>query len=296
MPRNGSGTYSRSTGIYSGTTSWAQTRDAPRKIRADDHDTHDQDIADALTASLTKDGQTTPTANLPMGGFLHTNVADATARTNYAKVSQVQDTGYVWGGTTGGSSTVYTMSVTPAVTAYVAGLVIRGKMHVTCGAAPTINVNAVGAKTIKKLDGRALFAGELIVNALIELIYDGADFILISQQNLQKLGSFVAQSISGTASGTSITYTGITEIAFPVDVVAAYMVAVFPASISSGSFLYTLFKNGLTTSQSGNATTGLVSTTAIGIINYTQGQSMAITWASTALVGPSTASIEVWGH
>jgi hypothetical protein len=296
MPRNGSGSYSRTTGIYSGTTSWTQTRDALRKIRVDDHDAHDQDIADAITASLAKDGQTTPTANLPMGGYAHTNVADATARTQYAKVSQVQDTGYLWGGTTGGTSTAYTISLTPAISAYAAGLTIRCIVNATCGASPTINVNGIGAIAIRKLNSKALYANELIVNSLIELVYNGSVFILTSQQHMIKLGSFVAQSISGSASGTAITFTGITEVAFPTNVIAAYLVAVAPSGVSSGSFLYTLFKNGLTTAQSGNMTSGTNQTTAIGLIDYSQGQTMAVTWASTSLVGPSTASIEVWGY
>ena len=143
MARDGAGTYNRTTGTYTGSTSWQQTRDALRKIRADDHDTHDQDIANALTQSLSKDGQTTPTANLPMGGFAHTNVADATARTQYGKVSQIQDTGYVWGGTTGGTSSAYTASLTPAITAYATGMTIRVKFNAACAATPTINLNGV---------------------------------------------------------------------------------------------------------------------------------------------------------
>lgn len=58
--RNGSGTYSLPAGnpVSSGTTvssTWANNTLS--------------DIAAALTASIAKDGQTTPTANLPMGGF-----------------------------------------------------------------------------------------------------------------------------------------------------------------------------------------------------------------------------------
>lgn len=60
MSRNGSGTYSLPAGnpVVSGTTissTWANNTLS--------------DIATALTASIAKDGQTTPTANLPMGGF-----------------------------------------------------------------------------------------------------------------------------------------------------------------------------------------------------------------------------------
>ena len=38
------------------------------------------DIATALTTALYKDGQQVATANQPMGGFKHTNIADAVSR------------------------------------------------------------------------------------------------------------------------------------------------------------------------------------------------------------------------
>jgi hypothetical protein len=47
-----------------------------------------QDIADAITASLAKDGQTVPTANLPMGTFKHTGAGDASASGEYVNFGQ----------------------------------------------------------------------------------------------------------------------------------------------------------------------------------------------------------------
>lgn len=90
MAFNGSGTFNRNTGVYTGSTAWTQTRDAARKVRADDHDTHDQDIANGLSNCVTKDGQTTITANLPMAGFRHTNCGNAVADTDYATLGQVK--------------------------------------------------------------------------------------------------------------------------------------------------------------------------------------------------------------
>jgi hypothetical protein len=66
MPRNGSGTYSLPAGnpVVTGTT-----------ISSTVQNNTTSDIATALTNSLAKDGQTTPTANLPMGGFKLTGLA-----------------------------------------------------------------------------------------------------------------------------------------------------------------------------------------------------------------------------
>jgi PPE-repeat protein len=48
------------------------------------------DIATGLSTCITKDGQTTPTANIPMGGFRHTGVADPTLVDQYMTVNQAQ--------------------------------------------------------------------------------------------------------------------------------------------------------------------------------------------------------------
>ena len=91
MSWDGSGNFTRSNGVSTGPTTWAQAEQAGRKIRSDDFDTHDQDIADGLENCLTRDGQNSPSANLPMNNRKHTGVADASARTEYAAWGQVQD-------------------------------------------------------------------------------------------------------------------------------------------------------------------------------------------------------------
>lgn len=78
MPWSGS-TFSRDTGVYSGSTAWAQTESGGRGIRSDDHDAHDQDIADGITACLKKDGGNSPSANIDWGGFKITNLANGTS-------------------------------------------------------------------------------------------------------------------------------------------------------------------------------------------------------------------------
>lgn len=65
MSRNGSGTYSLPEAAFVYDTVISETA----------VNSNFSDIATALTASLAKDGQTTPTANLPMGGYKHTGAA-----------------------------------------------------------------------------------------------------------------------------------------------------------------------------------------------------------------------------
>lgn len=78
------------------------------------------DVATALTGSIAKNGETTPTADLPMGTQKHTNCGDATARNQYGAVGQIQDNDFNVLGSVSGTNTI-AGSLTPAITAYSAG-------------------------------------------------------------------------------------------------------------------------------------------------------------------------------
>ncbi|MYA86860.1 MAG: hypothetical protein F4X97_00135 [Boseongicola sp. SB0662_bin_57] len=90
MPWNGSGQFRRSNGTTNGPTTWAAAKAAARKIRTDDHDSHDEDLANGLENCVTRDGQNSPTASLPMNGQKHTGVANAAANTEYAAWGQTK--------------------------------------------------------------------------------------------------------------------------------------------------------------------------------------------------------------
>lgn len=177
MSRNGSGTYALPSGnpVTTGTT-----------ISSTTHNNTLSDIATALSDSLAKDGQTTPTANLPMGGYAHTGVGDATARTQYAKVSQVQDGGYVTLSAVSGSDTI-TATCAPAITAYAAGQFFT---FVSAGAntgAVTLNINSLGAKAVTKEGTTALAAGDIASGAVVCVEYDGTRFQLVAGRSVQPL-------------------------------------------------------------------------------------------------------------
>ena len=79
MARNGSGTYNRAVSPYTaGTTITAATVNSEM-----------DDIATALTGSMARDGQSPATANIPMGGFRITGLANAVANTDAAALGQI---------------------------------------------------------------------------------------------------------------------------------------------------------------------------------------------------------------
>lgn len=46
---------------------------------------------------------------------------------------------------------------------------------------PSVNINALGAKTIKHLDGSPIIGGEVRAGMIMEIVYDGTSFLWISQ-------------------------------------------------------------------------------------------------------------------
>jgi hypothetical protein len=147
-------------------------------ISSTNYNSQNTDFANGLTNTVTKDGQTNPTANLKMAGYRHTGVGNAVARNDYAAAGQVQDGAFIWCGTAGGTADALTLTPTPAITAYAAGQVFRFK----AGASPntgaaTVAVSGLTAQTIQK-DGSALSAADIAAGKWYSLLYDGTNFQL----------------------------------------------------------------------------------------------------------------------
>jgi hypothetical protein len=103
----------------------------------------------------------------------------STTRALYPTTAQVQDGAFLWGGTAGGTADALTITLTPAITAYAAGQIfqfIAASTNAT--ATPTINVNGVGVKTIKRQSGAAIQAGDISAGAVVQVAYNGTDFLL----------------------------------------------------------------------------------------------------------------------
>ena len=177
MPFSGA-TFSRTDGTRTGSTVWTQAKTAGVKIVSSGHDTHDQDIAGGLNSLLLKNGNNTPTANLPMATYKHTGVGNGSARTDYLAVGQLQDSAVNYAAATVSSSNVYVATLSPAVTAYTTGMTVHLEFAAINTASATINLNGVGAKTIKDVFGNALIGGELTAGGIMTLIYDGTDMLL----------------------------------------------------------------------------------------------------------------------
>ena len=103
MARDGSGNYNLPTGnpVVTGTTISSTWANATMP-----------DIGTALTNSIAKDGQTTPTANLPMGGNRHTGVSDGNLANQYASINQAQNGSLIKVGSVVNATDAFTGSIT----------------------------------------------------------------------------------------------------------------------------------------------------------------------------------------
>ncbi len=181
LPFDGSGTFSRNNGTHTGTQVWQDDAAADLDIEATLHDTHDQDIANALSNCITRDGQSTISANIPFNSKRITGLAAGTARTDAATVEQIQDSEVVYAGTTAGSGDAFTATLSPAITAYATGMYVLLKANRTNTGASTLNLNGVSATAIRKYNGTtALVANDILSGQSYLLQHDGTFWILLN--------------------------------------------------------------------------------------------------------------------
>ena len=137
-----------------------------------------------------------------------------------------------------GTNTI-TGSLTPALTAYVAGQTFRFTAAGDNTGPATININGLGAKAITKSGTTALTLGDIVSGAVVQVTYDGTNFQLSSGVSLPD---------------ASETVKGIVELATIAEVQAGTdtVRAVTPAGLLSASgrtmqsIDYTLAGNALT--------------------------------------------------
>ena len=156
------------------------------------------DLATGLTTALTKDGQSTPTANITLGGYKITNLAAGTAAADAVRFSQLQ------GGTTStyitaaGADTI-TGTVTPTLTAYATGQQFSFVAAGTNTTAVTLNIDGVGVKAVTRAGTTALAAGDILTGQVAIVEYDGTQFQLLDPN------AFTNLRVSGTLGVTGVT-------------------------------------------------------------------------------------------
>jgi len=187
------------------------------------------DLATGLSTVITKDGQTTVTANIPMSTYKFTGLGVGSAATDSANLSQVQSTVTKLLTSVSGTDTITAVGA-PVVAAYAAGQMFYFVATGDNTGAVTLNIDSLGAKAVTRDGSVALAAGDIKSGEVVVVVYDGTRFQVVSQLNSAGNATFANVSITsalnvggvatfaaGSAAAPSITTTGDTNtgIFFP---------------------------------------------------------------------------------
>jgi len=202
MGWNGSGTHNR-------VHNFSADASAGIQAQAVRFDAEFNDISTALENCQTLTGETTPTANSPMGGFKHTGVAAATSTDNYLRSDQTsQQVGIFVRDANAGLSGKMTASASPFPTAFTEGqrVTVRVSANGSAAAPRAIVINGLSANILSNR-GSTVLAKEMLKDGYFDLIYDASAsaFRTITPRN-------DAQGIAQTSTGTfSATWQGFTS-------------------------------------------------------------------------------------
>lgn len=162
------------------------------------------DLATGLSTCITKDGQTTVTANIPMNSFKFTGLAAGTAATDSVRLGQLQAGGSTLI-TVAGTNT-YTGTMSPALASYAAGNTFTFVVPNTNTTACTLNIDGQGAKSITRDGTTALVAGDLVAGAEVVVVYDGTQFQVLnsnSKTNFNLSGTLTVAGNTTLSGGTA---------------------------------------------------------------------------------------------
>jgi microcystin-dependent protein len=164
-----------------------------------------EDLCIEMTDSVSRSGKGLWLANINAGAHKLTNMAAGTVATDAVNLSQLNTFALAAQGATSSTATTVAgtadaiqATFTPPFTAYATNMQFifkaSGPNTVT---APTINVDALGNKTIKRQGGVALAPYDIpFANYICECFYDGTDVILLNRNT--------------TPSGTILDFAGAT--------------------------------------------------------------------------------------
>jgi hypothetical protein len=100
----------------------------------------------------------------------------------------------------------YILTLSPALTQYVTGMPIYFSVaHANTGAV-TININGLGSTPVKKEVSNALNGGDIPINKMMEIRYDGTNFQLINPTNI--IGNVQGNATTATTASVATQFSG----------------------------------------------------------------------------------------
>lgn len=158
------------------------------------------ELAAGLSNALCRDGQSTVTQDISFNGYKLTNVGVPSGRLDAMNLqAAVLSTG-IYVTTVGGTGDAITLTPSPALTAYAAGMRYTFVAAASNTGAATINVSGLGVKDLKKQFNVALSASDIVTGQLVDIQYDGTRFVMMGP--VYSEGSWTP-AVGGTAAYTT---------------------------------------------------------------------------------------------
>lgn len=101
-----------------------------------------------------------------------------------------------------GAANAYVITPAPAITAYAAGQIFSFKATNANTTTSTLNVNALGAKTIKKNGTLNLVANDILAGQIVVVEYDGTNLQMISEVGNNKISQIGTEIYAADSVGT----------------------------------------------------------------------------------------------
>lgn len=200
----GNQTFSRTDGVRSGATVYQQQEAAGLNVDATLLDVEQQDMAQAISECLKKDGGTKPTANIDMNNKKLTGLANATASGDALHYGQIGSAVQAYSAALASMASVasaadlipYTTGASTwgstALTAFARTLLddaSQADAQATLGLVPGTNVQAQSA-SLADIAGLTFAAGDL-------LTHDGTDLVRRAKHTNSNRGKWLKQTVAG---------------------------------------------------------------------------------------------------
>lgn len=207
MPYNPStGLFTRSSGINTGATVWAD--EASGDFSAARFDVHDQDIADALSNCVTRDGVGKFSADSDLQGNKFTNVGAATAISHVARVAELQQSKYMSADTLPASvADAYQLVFDIDLLQYQEGEFFTFVPNADNTGATTVKIDLLATVALKGPEGNELLAKDLRASRVALMQYRGGEFRLLNPQRYSKGRTSFTPTFGANG---SMTFNGVT--------------------------------------------------------------------------------------
>ena len=108
--------------------------------------------------------------------------------------------------TTSSSATTFTGTMTPTLTAYTTGMVVQFTPNMTASGTPTLNIDTLGAKNLREVDGTTpAGSGDLVSGRQYALWYDGTVFRIMAGAGIGGVGT---AAFAGTTGAVTLAFSG----------------------------------------------------------------------------------------